>query len=265
MHSALPLTGDRVVLAGDWHGDGTAARVVIDRAAELGIRTLVHVGDVGIGPWPGERKSFTKLLDRYLDPHGIAMLINPGNHENWDRIDQAPLDEAGMKVVGRHVRVIRQGGRFSIEGRTFGSLGGAVSVDANRRTQGRTWWAQESLLPHHVERLGDDPLDVLVSHDVPAGVPVTSHMTWIPQDLLDRSEEVRELLASAIERTRPHVAFAGHWHQRVIHDLRHDDGHTTTVHVLDKEHTSGNAVVLDLVDLSVRPLREAWNSQHLLG
>ena len=259
MHRPLPLAAERVVVAGDWHGDATAARVVIDRAGDLGIRTILHVGDLGIGPWPNERKSFTKLLDRYLDKRDSVLLVTPGNHENWARIDAAPLDPNGMQVLASRVRALPRGFRFEISGRTFGSIGGAVSIDQDRRTEGRSWWAQEMVLPEHVDMLGGDPLDVFISHDVPAGVPLASTITWAPQRLLDQSDTVRNLLALAVDRTRPALAFAGHWHRRCIHDLVRSDGGTTEVHVLSDEHTGGNAVVLDLADLSVSELRKEWS------
>ncbi len=40
---------------------------------------------------------------------------------------------------------------------------------------------------------------------------------------------------------------------RLSHDLPHRDG-LCTVHVLDREHRPGNAVLLDLTTMEVRPL-----------
>ena len=258
MKMPLTLTGERVVIAGDWHGDATAARLVIERAAALGIHTILHVGDAGIGPWPGERKSFIKLLDRYLERADSALLITPGNHENWDRLDAAPLDAAGMQVLGARVRALPRGHRFTIHGRAFGSVGGAVSIDADWRVEGRSWWPQELVLPEHVAALGAEPLDVFISHDAPAGVALTSAIRGIPQYLLDRADVVRELLAEAIVNTRPRLAFAGHWHQRCVQSLTLPDGSVTEVHVLSEEHTTGNAVVLDLSDMTVANLLGVW-------
>ena len=244
---------ERVVVAGDWHGDTTAGRLVIDRAAELGIHTILHVGDLGVGPWPGETKTTQGILGRHLDKRGSVLLLTPGNHENWDRIDAARVDDDGRSVLANRVLSLPRGDRWTIAGRTFGSLGGAVSVDTYRRTPGRTWWPQELVTEAHVDALGNDPLDVLITHDVPAGVPVVVHGEW-PSDLVAASDHVRDLLAAAVTRTRPELVFCGHWHHRVTHPL----SERTTVHVLSEEHSHGNSVVLDLDTMTVEPLQQVW-------
>lgn|GEM_PF-1401001 len=53
----------------------------------------------------------------------------------------------------------------------------------------------------------------------------------------------------------------GHRHQRVRHSIGRRDGRATRVEVLSDEYTIGSAVVLDLADLSVEPLQEAWSRE----
>lgn len=256
-----PDAVERVFAVGDWHG--VVPIHVMEKAADIGIRIALHVGDLGIGPWPGERKSVLHVLDRVLTRLDLVLLASPGNHENWDRLEGAKRDEYGRWILGRtgRVRGLPRGYRWTMGGRAFGSLGGAVSIDQDRRTAGRTWWPQEEVLPEHVDALGDDPLDVLITHEVPAGVPVVSTLD-VPMTLAERADVGRGLIRDAVERTRPAVAICGHWHQRVTHDLRRSNGGITRVEVLSEEHTAGNAVVLDLDDLSVRPLGELWREER---
>jgi len=259
---SLALPDERAVMvAGDWHCDGTAARMSIERAADCGVHTVLHVGDLGVGPWPREMKAFTALLDRYLAKAGSVLLVAPGNHENYDTIDAAPRDQDGLVVLGERVRALPRGHRWQQAGRRFAALGGAVSVDQERRIPGRSWWPQEKPTRRDLDALGDAPLDVLITHEVPAGVPVTSTMTGIPQRVLEDAQEVRALLAEAVDRTRPALVFSGHWHQHVVHAVPRRDGGETTVHVLDCEHAAWNCVVLDLDTLAVRSLAKAWHTR----
>ena len=65
-----------------------------------------------------------------------------------------------------------------------------------------------------VERLGDEPLDVLVAHEAPAGLDLAA---WqLPAEDQIRTDQVRSLIATAVEATQPRIVFHGHWHH--VHD-----------------------------------------------
>ncbi len=251
MTAALQLTGERVVVAGDWHGVRTAGIDVITSAASAGARVVLHVGDLNV-PAAGTAPSIVKSFNQACTRTGTVLLVTPGNHDNWDRIESSPLDESGFHVLARHVRALPRGARFEIAGRRFGALGGAISVHT-RRVPGETWWPQERITEEHVRLLGTAPLDVILTHDAPAGIPLTSRLNP-PAELVAEADELRARLLRAVQATRPRLAFCGHWHTRRIHELHTDDETITTVHVLNREHTVGNAVVLDLPTMTVAPL-----------
>lgn len=261
--AALPQSGLdaalHVVVLGDTHGDGGAVRSAVELATGADIRVLLSVGDFGIGPWPGEKKSFTDVVDRWLVAHDAYLLVTPGNHENYDRLDAAQRDEAGMIVLGERLRVLPRGYRWTLGGVRFGSLGGAVSVDKMYRSEGKTWWPQERITQADVDALGDEPLDLLITHEVPQGVPVVGQLEVDPY-IASEADEGRQRLLEAVNRTSPTLVFSGHWHQRVTHDLRRADGGTTRCEVLPQEGQVDNAVVLDLsgLDAPVVELR-GWS------
>ncbi|WP_409141685.1 metallophosphoesterase [Cellulosimicrobium sp. RS] len=260
----LLATATRVVVLGDVHGDAMAVITALQAAARPGVTVILSVGDFGIGPWPGERKSFTKAIDRWLTRLGLWLFVTPGNHENYDRIDAAPRDESGAIYLGSQLRALPRGHRLTIGGRTVGSLGGAVSVDVGpHRQPGRTWWPQERILDSDIDALGSEPLDILITHEVPASVPVESQLT-VPPKIAASAHQGRELLDRAVETTRPQLVLSGHWHQRVTHTRTWDDGMTTRYEVLPEENRRFNAVVLDLSDLEgeLVDLREWSRSLH---
>lgn len=267
LHAVLDDAG-RVVAFGDVHGDVVAFRLLVEPAVQETrlTRLFVSVGDFGIGPWLGEgQDKMVRRADDLLDRTGAFLLLTPGNHENWDTLDHAAAvrrDELGFAVLGRHgrVRVSPRGHRFHVGGRAFGSLGGAVSVDQARRRASHSWWPQEAPREADLIQLGSERLDVLVTHDVPSGVPMVGAGGW-PPALVAQSNQVRALLARAVAATRPQLVLAGHWHQRVTHELVRRDGGTTRVEVLSEEHTVGHAVSLDLVTLSTMGLPELWRSR----
>ncbi|MFC8190823.1 metallophosphoesterase [Cellulomonas sp. NPDC057328] len=234
----------RVVVAGDWHGDTLAAGAVVELAAARGATTLVHVGDLGIGV-PG----FVRDLEAVLASAGSILTTCGGNHDDWSWLAPAHRDAHGMRWLAPHLAWAPRGHRWSIGGRRIGALGGAVSVDAFTRQTDGAQYPDEAPTADDLEMLGSEPLDMLLAHDVPAGVPLTSRMPGIPADVAAKAQAVRELLATAVERTQPRLVFSGHWHRRLTHRLG-----STTVEVLDMEWTTGNAVILDLATWSIEPL-----------
>ncbi len=254
----------RAVVLGDVHGDAMAVITALQAAARTGVTAILSVGDFGIGPWPGERKSFTKAIDRWLTRLGVWLFVTPGNHENYNRIEAAPRDESGAIYLGSQLRALPRGHRLNLGGRTVGSIGGAVSVDVGpHRQTGRTWWPQERILDSDIDALGSDPLDILITHEVPAAVPVVSQLA-VPLEIAASAQQGRELLDRAVETTRPQLVLSGHWHQRVTHTRTWDDGSTTRYEVLPEENRRFNAVLLDLTDLDgeLVDLREWTRSLH---
>jgi hypothetical protein len=73
-----------LALFGDWHGDVGFAIDAIRSAAGANVRTMVHVGDLGLD-WPGAfRGRFEARLTKHLAAKGITLVVSPGNHDNWD-------------------------------------------------------------------------------------------------------------------------------------------------------------------------------------
>ena len=88
------------------------------------------------------------------------------------------------------------------------------------------------------------PVDVLITHDVPAGVTVTSKFD-LPPDVRLKADRTRVLLREVVDFLAPPHVFCGHWHQRLSQEMIHLDGRITRVEVLDQEKSrEGNAVLV---------------------
>ncbi|MFD1846745.1 hypothetical protein ACFSFX_09065, partial [Arthrobacter flavus] len=160
-----------------------------------------------------------------------------------------------------HRRWTANGGptRTVIEGLTVGGLGGAFSIDQKYRTEGKDWWPNEEPTPEQAEQLlANGPVDILITHDVPVSVPMKSDLK-LTADVISEAARTRILLDEVVRKLRPPHLFAGHWHQRRIHELKHEDGSVTRVDVLANElANNGNAVLVwpdETMPLRVEPLR----------
>ncbi|MCM3662619.1 metallophosphoesterase [Georgenia satyanarayanai] len=255
----LDPNGTRVVLAGDWHGDTWWAKSVVQRAARVGgVAMILQAGDAGFR-WPGRASGkFDRKVNRELSKLDLRMVYVDGNHDPHDMLAIAPQDHLGFRVIQDRIRYAPRGLRWRIGGVVFAALGGAFSIDHRHRTAGRTWWPEvEEVRQQDVDALGDDPVDVLLTHDVPAAVAMKSDLPFGTEDA-DRAQVTRDLLQQAVERTNPRLVVAGHWHQRKTATIRRPGGETR-VEVLASDGMAGDAVILNLDDLSVRPLpRRTW-------
>jgi NAD(P)-dependent dehydrogenase (short-subunit alcohol dehydrogenase family) len=107
----------------------------------------------------------------------------------------------------------------------------------------RTEFAVEALV-NNAGLIAGGPVDVLITHDAPAGVPLKSELR-LPPDVVSRADRTRALLRDVVDVLAPPHVFCGHWHQRRIQELTHPDGRVSRVDVLDKEYSrEGNAVLV---------------------
>jgi hypothetical protein len=239
------MTGSSpIAVFGDWHGDLGWAISAIRSAEREGVRSALHVGDLGLD-WPGAgRGRFESKLNRFLADRGMTLIVSGGNHDNWSTLATLPIDGDGLATFRSNIRVLPRGGRATIRGLLVGGLGGAFSPDYRHRTEGKDWWADEEPTPGEARNLLEGgPVDVLITHDAPAGVPLKGDLA-LAADLKKRAERTRTLLREVVDELAPPQVFCGHWHQRRIHKLVHADGRLTRVDVLNMENSrEGNGVL----------------------
>lgn len=241
------------VVVGDWHGDLGWAIATIRSAAREGARTIIHVGDFALD-WPGRNRGRNETrMNKYLSALRVTLILSGGNHDNWDTLQKLPVQADGLATFRSNIRVLPRGGRTQIDGLVVGALGGAYSVDQQHRTEGKDWWSNEEPTLEEAQRLiKGGALDVLISHDVPAGVPLKSEFE-LPPEQIARAERTRVLLRTVVDSVAPAHVFCGHWHQRRTHELTNPAGRVSRVDVLNREYSrEGNGV---LVWPSETPLR----------
>lgn len=247
-----------LVVAGDWHGELQWARHVIRSAHAAGAKTILQVGDLGV-LWPGRGKGrFDAKLDRYLSLFDINLLFTDGNHDHHTELRALEVGAEGIAKVLPRIGYLPRAGRTVVQGIQIGALGGAFSVDHPFRKPGVDWWPEiEEVAPEDVDRLvAGGPVDILLTHDVPASVNLQSKWDGLDAVTIARAQVSRDLLQRAVEALRPPNVFSGHWHVRKTSLIAHADGTETRVDVLDMDGSrDGNAVLIWPGDrLRIEPL-----------
>lgn len=250
----------RFAVAGDWHGDLSIARAVVRTLKSEDVHLLLHVGDLAFR-WPGPKKGrFDKRLGQLLDDADIEFLFIDGNHDNHKELRELKLMHDGTRRLSDRISYVPRGTVIERHGILIGGLGGAYSIDRRWRTEGKDVWADlEEPTAAEAERLmASAPVDVLLTHDVPAGFQGLEGLA-LPPDISSAAERTRELLQRTVEVLQPALLFSGHWHQRKSQEFVWSDGPPTAAHVLAHEGSwGGNTVLVQWADggrPEVRPLK----------
>lgn len=200
----------RIAFCGDWHGNFRWAVAAIEYAKDRGADVLVHVGDFGYTFEPAFIRAVIDALFR-LD---LPLLFVEGNHDDPGAL-RGPLAPNGLRGIGQNLWHIPRGFRWQWGGLTWLGCGGAHSVDRQWRTGGVSWWPEEAITEADVDRCGNEQADVLICHDVPAGVTVPGlgvGSTW-PAEEVAASDAQRALLREIAFSTGPRLVVHGHHHR----------------------------------------------------
>lgn len=228
--SVPPDAVHSVLVVGDIHGETWHLTRALKKAAELEVDAVVQVGDFWLDDQGWDRHGATEARFMWAAHDSrIPIIVVDGNHEAWPalaRYQQTP--EAQAAVASR--RPLHLGGSLWWAWRgsvwqwsttRFGALGGAVSPDREDRDVRRWRWPEEATTQDDLDRLISNVqadhggrLDVLITHDSPAQVQgLISSLDWAPQEVRRDCDDVRRLLAEAVDRTQPRLLIHGHWHQ----------------------------------------------------
>lgn len=253
----------KILIAGDWHGNHPWAKAIIDVANAEDIEKIIQVGDFGV--WPGsEGKEYLDILSRALVKRNIKLYFVPGNHEDYNQIDEwkatLPENKDGHIEVRPNLFYAGKVNAWTWEGKRFASVGGAVSIDKYARKENVSWWSQESLTALEETRAKDlGRVDYLFSHDSPNTLP----FTFLKSDM--QSEAHRYTMTKIGLAIRPKLWFHGHYHKHAEYKFWHEDGETN-VFSLDADSRASinpqldyHAVVLDTDYDDVSYIRKHFN------
>lgn len=254
-------TADRIGLLGDAHG---SLGDIMSAAASLrdhGITSLIQLGDFGV-VWP--RENWSRNLDRLnikLERRGQVLFFVHGNHDWIPQLRRFPADEDGVRWLRPAIAYLDTGVRGSFPSdRSFVAIGGANSIDYEIRTEGQSWWPEESITAADLQTVGSGYADILFSHDAPLDVTsVDRALTLTDKFWTDESLEYavrgRRMLTRAVHAVGPELSIGGHYHlhvDEIIGYLGYVNTRTRVV-ILDQLSAKGTAstAILDTEKLEL--------------
>ena len=247
-------TPERIVVAGDWHGNWDAAAQSLLLAANNKASVLIQTGDFGM--WPGEHGSrYLNHVATQAEQLGVHVLWLDGNHEDFDQLEAITPGPGGLRSLSRHLIHLPRGARWTWHDIRFCAVGGATSLDRPGRIRGVSWWPQEELHAFQAaDIIAGGTCDVLFTHDVTheVNVPGIHHRVYIPdwdRYELERAWTHREGVGALTAALQPTHLFHGHFHE-AYQKLSETTFGTVNVTGLGSDHDGeSNRVVVELDQL----------------
>ena len=182
---------------------------------------LIICGDAGV-VWDDSKEN--QHFIRYLTNKKWTTLFVDGNHENYEALDNMPVEIwNGGKIhrINDKIFHLMRGQVFTIDGLKFFTMGGANSVDKQYRTECVNWWRRE--IPSYDEC--DEALKNLEQHDWTVDYILThTPPESILVDLIPWYE--RDAASVFLEEVKKRVNYK-HWYFGHLHiDRKIDEKHT---------------------------------------
>ena len=257
---------DRVMFAGDWHGNIRAADSAIMAAGATGVPLVFQLGDFGF--WAGsEGKQYLDHISVLAQKHGVNVAWIDGNHENFELLYQLPIDpDTGLRKIRDRLYHVPRASRWKWSDVQFTALGGGTSLDRLSRTPGRSWWAEETITYAQAEKVCNaGQTDVLLTHDCPDSVPIPgidrlSSLRFWPETELRTAWAHRELLDQVVQVVQPTHIFHGHFHVPYMVEVSLcPQGQTSVVGLGDDSYTGQNRATVDLALLAADVAKRRGN------
>lgn len=200
----------KIAVCGDWHANLGFANQVLDHLAEKKVDTIFHVGDFGFLYHP----NFVDNLTNKLESYGMHLYFCRGNHD--DPLAYGYYDVHGFvrtSPINMTDRIIYMPDYsiYSLRDTEIMFLGGGFSIDKDYRIPGRDWWPEEVTTDPKM-RVSIPNADIVISHDAPLSLDIP--LRKIPEHLEKESNENRERVERAVERSGARYVACGHYHTR---------------------------------------------------
>ena len=225
-----------ILLSGDFHANSESELKSIREntlmgqySPELykGINYHIILGDGGF-LWPGN-KNGDRANYRELALRPFQVLCVLGNHDPvLGRPDLPEIDIGiGEKVIlvnkeRPFVAYLKRGKIYSIEGKKFLALGGALSIDREYRLPNISWWENEYWTEAEKESVfllleKENRFDYVLSHTGPSRINETVFAFLRQSHLPKFFDEVGALNERIDGKISCRQWFCGHWHRDEYH------------------------------------------------
>lgn len=203
-------------VTGDKHGE-IEDLVYASRVLDIE-DTLIVLGDFGF-IWRLDADEVRKELKAIAERCPCQIAFLDGNHENFTQIAKMEdiVDWNGGKAGLLPYGIIHllRGEVYNLNNEKVAVIGGADSVDRWARTEGFSWWVEETVTAADAEKLIENTKDlenvIILSHDAPAQW-IGRLKTWNGINAMNHLSESQRNLQTVYDNVNFKKWCFGHWH-----------------------------------------------------
>lgn len=191
----------RTLITGDVHNEFDILNQLINKQKP---DSLFCCGDFGY--WPkfaesGKALPFSKI--KLQSAEWIRWC--DGNHEDFWSLKERKSDEIEPGII-----YMPRGSIYTLpDGRVVMFMGGGMSIDKAWRTEGVSWFPEETITQKDLMDLPDVDVDIFITHTCPVEL-----VPQLKRNYPDKGEEPsNHALSTLWEHYKPDLWFFGHWHQ----------------------------------------------------
>jgi len=215
-----------IFLTGDCHADFRKIYNFADRMELNENDYIIVLGDMGLF-WRNDRKDADVFIRDFEERYNFNLYFVDGNHENFKILNNLIIDKNGMGYISNHIKHLRRGCRYNIDGKDILTIGGADSVDKFRRVEGLSWWREEEITSKEIEAIAAGHYDYILSHSCPLSIFEENKMYLCTLgNIVDDNDEEFKKTNIQLENLLQKIDF-NHWYFGHYHvDLHLDDKFT---------------------------------------
>lgn len=229
-----------ISFSGDFHYNTVGEIEVFSNISNWDSRIRYHIilGDGGFcwgNPhWKEDPYSYENFFLKEGNKKNIYFLVLFGNHENYSAITSLPqIDPEAIGInsetngklykINDRLFYLQRGHIYTIEGKRSLVLGGANSVDKERRTSYVSWWPEEIWSSKEINEflrrwgeLRNHHFDMILSHTAPS--QIIDKILNGPNSFIRQDDPVSELEQHIIDDLDPSFNrwLFGHFHKDLV-------------------------------------------------
>lgn len=198
-----------IIIAGDFHGNFGPVNTLISKKNPS---MILQCGDFGWWPRVHEQKfpnGYGNQIewDQYsLKNKDTKILWCPGNHEDWESLNQI---KENIEVMP-NVFYCERGTVVELpDKRKCLFMGGGLSIDRNNRIERSPafgWFHEETISQKDIEELPDEEIDIVISHTAPNEFKLQDYHVDYEHD------PSRDALDYVLYKYHPKLWYFGHMH-----------------------------------------------------
>jgi len=195
----------KILFCGDLHGNWGALNNIINKKQP---DIVLQCGDFGW--WPQWEVTHPVLYGRQsvwthkgLKPGNTKVYFCDGNHEQHPTLNQ----DGEIHELYKNIFFCPRGSILQLEDLKILFVGGAASIDKDKRTPGHDWFPEEMLNIKQCDRiLSHQDIDMVISHTCPESFNIQGSDGKM-------NDSTRLVLDKVLMTYNPDLWVFGHWHK----------------------------------------------------